>query len=384
MKTIRIISRLILGIVFIFSGFVKGIDPLGYAYKFTDYFVAFNMEALSVFSLPLSFIVSFLEFSIGAALLLGVFRKISSWLVLLFMCFFTPLTFYIAVANPVTDCGCFGDALIISNWQTFYKNIVLLIMAIIVFKGRYLVADSILKVRYGLFIIISIAYVSTVVWSYNYLPIIDFRPYKIGENIVEGMTVPEGAPSDVYRNVYFYKNKNTGKAEKFNDDNYPWQDTINWEFESMDDPILVSKGYEAPIHDFFIETNEGEDVTDYFLEDDNYSFMLVTYNLEKSSIKNQEKINNLADWALSEGYNFICLTSSSENQQIEFKSTTGAPYEFLLADEITLKTIIRSNPGLILLKSGTIMGKWHHNNIPNVTELSDKILPEMNKKLNED
>jgi hypothetical protein len=376
MKIIRIISRLILGVVFIFSGFVKGIDPLGLSYKFTDYFVAFDIEILSSLALPLSFILSFLEFAIGAALLFGAFKKLSSQLVLIFMGFFAPLTLYIALTNPVTDCGCFGDALIITNWETFYKNIVLLLMAIIVFKGTIKSKQyntTSVKTSKSMFLLTVIGYAIAVTWSLNHLPIIDFRPYKIGKNIKEGMSTPENAPQDVYRNIYFYKNTKTGKIEKFDDNNFPWQDTLNWKFDSMDDPILVSKGYTPPIHDFFMETMDGDDVADYYLENENYTFIVVAYDLEKSNKKNQERLNNLAKWSFSEGYYFTCLTSSNEGVQNSFISNTGAPYQFLTGDKITLKTIIRSNPGLLLIKNGTILEKWHYNDIPIVSEISDNI-----------
>jgi len=376
MRTFILICRSILGIVFIFSGFVKGIDPYGLAYKFSDYFIALNLNFLSDFSLLFSFALSFFEIITGAALLFGVYKKLFPWLALIFMCIFTPLTLYIAIENPVTDCGCFGDALIITNWQSFYKNVILLIMAVIVLIGTGKEKDNIRRliiIQRSAFVLVLTLYFLSVAWSFNHLPLIDFRPYKVGINIKEGMTIPEGAPLDVYSNTYYYRNLKTGETKKFNDDNLPWQDTLNWAFDSMDEPVLVSKGYEPPIHDFYMETNEGDDVADYFLEDDNYTFLLVSYNLEKSNLNRQETINNLADWALSEGYNFICLTSSGESIQKEFKSKTGAPYEFLTGDEITLKTIIRSNPGLLLLKKGTILSKWHYNDIPGASEMEETL-----------
>lgn len=383
MKWLRNISRILVGLVFIFSGFVKGIDPWGGTYKITDYFYAFHLDFLVPLALPLSFILSFAEFAIGVGLLSGRFLRFFSWLALIFMSFFTPLTLYLALTNPVTDCGCFGDALVITNWQTFYKNIVLITLAIILFAGRRK-ADHPVKRKPGrvIFSGLIFAYIVLVTWSYNHLPIIDFRPYKVGVNISQAMEIPPDAPHDVYENNFYYRNKKTGEVKKFPEKDIPWRDSLTWEFQSMDQPVLVKRGYVPPIHDFSIQTPQGDDVTDYFLKDDNYTFMLVAYDLQKSSTKNQERINSLSKWAEAKGYNFICLTASLESEQQAFIGETGAPYPFLSTDEITLKTMIRSNPGLILTYKGTILDKWHYNDIPDSTAFREDILPEMNKKLN--
>lgn len=364
MKVIKHIARILIGITFIFSGFVKGIDPLGSSYKFTDYFNAMGLEWLLWAAFPLGVVLAFTEFTIGVALLFNVFVRFFSWLALLFMAFFLPLTFWIALKNPVTDCGCFGDALVISNWATFYKNVVLIILAIIVFINRKKMKPiSGKKLNYTFGGIFVAAYFFIVIYSYNHLPIFDFRPYKVGVNIPEAMTVPEDAPKDIYENIFYYKNKNTGKIKKFTEQNYPWKDTINWAFEKTESK-LIQEGYHPPIHDFTIESQDGENVIDFFMYDENYVFMLVAYDLSKTSTKSQDKINTLADWAMGNGMSFICLTSSLSDESQAFADETGAPYEFFNCDEITLKTIIRSNPGLVVLKNGTIVGKWHYNDIP--------------------
>jgi hypothetical protein len=374
MKLIKHIARILLGATFIFSGFVKGIDPWGSAYKFTDYFNAMGMEWFVWTAFPLGVLLSFAEFAIGVALFFNVFIRLFSWLGFIFMAFFLPLTLWIAIKNPVTDCGCFGDALVISNWETFYKNVVLMIFAVIVLVYRKNMDWKWFK-KPGLFlgIIITVAYFGIVIHSYNHEPIFDFRPYKVGVNIPEAMKIPEDAQREVYENTFYYKNKNTGKVEKFTEENYPWQDTVNWVYENMESKI-VQEGFVPPIHDFSIQTPEGEDVVDFFIHDDNYVFMLIAYNLEKSSRKPQEKINNLASWAVEKGFSFICLTSSLSHESEVFVAETGAPYEFFNCDEITLKTIIRSNPGLMVIKSGKIVGKWHHNDIPTPEEFAEKYL----------
>jgi len=364
MKAFGHLSRIVIGITFIFSGFVKGIDPWGSAYKFIDYFVAIGIEWLSWTAFPLGVLVAFAEFLIGVAMLFVINIRFFSWGALLFMMFFTPLTLWIAIANPVTDCGCFGDALVITNWETFYKNVVLIILSVVVFLQRKKLKPLLGKLDPALGYLVTGAYLVVAGWSYYHEPVVDFRPYKVGVNIVEAMTIPEDAPHDVYENIFYYRNKNTDEVKKFTEDNYPWQDTVNWVFDSMDEPRLISQGYRPPIKTFNVETRDGENIYDFFLFDEKYVFMLIAYDTNKSSRKNQQQINELANWALGEGYSFICLTSSLYADSDRFAEETDAPYEFFNADEIDLKTMIRSNPGLLVLKGGTIVAKYSRNEIP--------------------
>lgn len=374
MKVVKHFSRIVVGIVFVFSGFVKGIDPWGSAYKFTDYFNAMHLEWLIWTALPMGILLAFAEFAIGVALLSNIFMRFTSWLALLFMIFFTGLTLWIAIANPVTDCGCFGDAIVISNWETFYKNIVLILLTIIIFIYRNNMKGLPgKKAGYMLSIILAAVYAGFVVYSYNHLPVFDFRPYKVGVNIHEAMSVPADAPQDEYENIFYYVNNNTGEVERFTEENYPWQDTLNYSFHDLES-ILVQKGYEPPIHDFTIETPEGDDIIDFFLYADNYVFMLIAYDLSKSSLKSQEKINTLANWALGSEMEFICLTSSLPGDSEAFARENGAPYEFFNTDEITLKTIVRSNPGLMVVKDGIIVAKYHYNDIPSPEEFQQNFI----------
>ena len=374
MKLIKHIARILFGIVFIFSGFVKGIDPWGSTYKFTDYFNALGMEWLLWAAFPLGILLAFAEFAIGVAFLFNWWMRLFSWLGLAFMAFFTPLTLWIALKNPVTDCGCFGDALIISNWETFYKNLVFILFAIVVVANRSWFAKQVeTKIPVILSLLTFVVYFGIVSHSYNHLPIFDFRPYKIGINIPEAMTTPEGAPQEVYENIFYYKNKNTGEVKEFTEENYPWQDTANWAYDNMESN-LIQEGYEPPIHDFTIETPEGDNIIDFFTYDENYVFMLVAYDLSKSSTKSQETINTLANWALEQELSFICLTSSLQEESMAFAEANEAPYEFFNCDEITLKTMIRSNPGLLVIKDGNILGKWHYNDIPTPEEFQEEFM----------
>ncbi len=370
---IKHFARILVGITFIFSGFVKGIDPWGSTYKFADYFNAMGLGWLLWAAFPLGVLLSLAEFTIGVALLFNVFLRFFSWLALLFMLFFTGLTFWIALENPVTDCGCFGDALVISNWATFYKNVVLIVLTIIVFIWRKNMKRPFKRTRYTFAALFMAAYVSLVFFSYSHLPVFDFRPYKVGVNIPEAMVYPEDAPKDVYDNIFYYRNKNNGDVEKFSEENYPWQDTLNWEFERMESN-LVQEGYKPPVHDFTIETPEGENIADFFLYDENFVFMLVAYDLDKTNTSAQNEINQLANWALGNGMSFICLTSSLPDKAAEFAQENNAPYEFFNTDEITLKTMIRSNPGLVVLKKGTIVAKYHYNDIPTPHEFQENFM----------
>jgi hypothetical protein len=194
------------------------------------------------------------------------------------------------------------------------------------------------------------------------------------------MKTPKGAPTNVYKNTFYYRNLKSNKIKKFEDDNYPWKDSLNWKFESVDQ-VIVKKGYTPPIHDFVIQTPEGENVTDFFLQDDNYLFIVVAYDLSKSSTKNQKTLNELSNWAKDQGYKFICLTSSTGSVLEDFKARGIPAYDFYFGDEITLKTIIRSNPGLLLLKKGTILAKWHYNDFPTVQKMQNQIISEMKKRL---
>jgi len=359
-KLLAEICRYLLGVVFVFSGFVKAIDPLGGAYKILEYLRSFGQDWLAAVDLPMSFVQAALEFTVGICLLLGVYRQRTTLITLIIMLFMTPLTLYIAIKNPVTDCGCFGDALVITNWQTFYKNIVLLVAAIVV-ALNYRKITPIFSHR---------AYTSAVVWTYafiigftfhNYysLPIFDFRPYKIGANIPELMKIPEGAPTDEYEIALIYKKD--GKEQEFTLDNYPKDGT--WEFVNQKS-TLIKKGFEPPIHDFSIIDSNEDDITQTILSDTSYTFLLISTDFSAASDINASKINAIYEYAKKLNYNFYGFTSSTSDVIEDSRKSTGAEYPICTGDKTTIKTIIRSNPGLMLIKAGTIINKWADNNIP--------------------
>lgn len=367
MKQLINICRYLLAALFIFSGFVKGVDPLGFAYKLDDYFKAFNADFFEPLSLALSFILCAAELFIGLILLFGVRLRLAVWGAFLFMIVFTPLTFVLAIFNPVHDCGCFGDAIKLTNWETFYKNIIFLAAAVVLLKGRSQLSQRF----YGLqeivmfIVLLAIAFLPPYI-GYSRLPLFDFRPYKIGVNIPEAMMVPDGAPSDIYKTTLYYKKD--GVVKEFSETNIPWQDTT-WRYVDAKSE-RIKKGYTAPIEDFNLQTTRGKDITDSILSYPRYYFLVVSYRLDKTNIKSVDKLNELYFKAKSLGYGFACVTNSAQNEIDAFMANTGAVYPFLNADGIMLKTMIRANPGLILMNKGTVIGQWHYNRIPSAEYFS--------------
>ncbi|MDR1673316.1 MAG: DoxX family protein [Bacteroidales bacterium] len=371
MKAVVHISRILSGIVFIFSGFVKGVDPLGYTYKIEDYLMAFGVPSLSSLAFPVSVLLCAAEFVIGVSLILRLRMREVAWAVLLFMALFTPLTFVLALTNPVTDCGCFGDALILTNWQTFFKNIPLLAMAIIVFAWRKKFAPVYAPfTEWCCVAAIALTMVGISAYGYRHLPLLDFRPYHVGADIPQGMTVPEGMPADQYKSTFFYEKD--GVVKEFGEQDFPWDDST-WMYKDARH-VLVQKGYQPPIHDFSITaTGTGADITDEVLAED-YVFLLIAYRLDQSNVAALHKANEIADFCRENGYGFYCLTSSLQEEAGEMKSAQGLSYDFCHTDGVTLKTIIRSNPGLVLLHRGTVIGKWHFNDMPTAKELTPNLL----------
>lgn len=361
LKTATELSRLIVGITFLFSGFVKAVDPLGFTYKIQDYLISFNLTELFPLALTAAIILVVFEFLIGVFLLLGIFRKPTVILAALFMAFFLPLTLWIALKNPVKDCGCFGDALIISNWDTFYKNIVLSVC--VVFLLLYY------KKITPLFTLKSawLAGVFSVVFAFSFaiynvvkLPVFDFRPYHIGANIPENMYI-DPSKADVVENVFIYS-KN-GEEKEFTEENYPWNDST-WTFVSMETKI-VKEGEKPKIEDFQIsDLLSGEDITQQILSDANYNFLMVAYSLQDMCEKNLDDFKKAAGFAQNNDLNFYCVTSSPADYIGEWSEKNNIDFPFAHADERVLKTMIRSNPGLMLLQNGNVINKWDDSQIP--------------------
>ncbi len=369
MRYIRLISRIILGIVFIFSGFVKLVDPLGSAYKFADYFNAFRLGFLEFTALPLGIFLAAFELVLGIILILGYRRRIVFLVTMWFISFFTLLTFILAIFNPVSDCGCFGDALILTNWQTFFKNVVLMVFVLILFFHRKQEEDS--DHGFGEWLAVGVTFLMASAfsfWNFRHIPLMDFRPYDVGTVIAEGMEIPEGAPQDQYETSLVYKNKKTGKSESFTMENYP-KDTLLWEFGSSDSK-LIKKGYEAPIHDFAIMDEDGNNLADEILSDRDYSLVMISYKLSDSDHPSLQIAQGWSQLEILAGdFTFYAVTATPSAEVESISSALNLGYDFYAADEIMLKTMVRSNPGFILLKNGTILGKWGYRDFPAIEDL---------------
>ena len=370
-KWIVNICRFILGATFVFSGFVKAVDPLGTYYKIQDYLAAFGMQQLlpDIVPLLMSVLLAVLEFAVGMHLLLGIKRRFTTRLALLIMLVMTPLTLYLALTNPISDCGCFGDALVLTNWQTFGKNVVLLTCAIVLMITPWAMVRFLTKkMEWTLSNYCIVFALALAGYCLATLPIIDFRPYKIGNNIREGMEIPEGAKPTIF-DTRFIMEKD-GVKQTFTVDNYP---DSTWTFVSAE-TVVVEKGYEPPIHDFVMESLEtGEDITDEVLDDPGYTFLLITHRTEEADEGNIDLINELYEYCLENGYKFYALSSSSAEAIELWRDRTGAEYPFCIMDDITLKTMVRSNPGLMLIKGGVILNKWPSSQLPDEFDLTDKL-----------
>ncbi len=362
------ICRFLCAAVFLFSGFVKAVDPVGTQIKFQDYLAVVGMENTIPDMLLLfgAIGLAMFEFVLGIYFLFGIRRKFATVLLLLFMLVMTPLTLYLAIADPVEDCGCFGDAVKLTNWQTFYKNLVLLVCAVSLYRWSLRMLRFLTESTQWLVSLFSIVYILvTSIYSLRYLPIYDFRPYKVGVNIAKDMEIPEGAPRAEYETTFFLE-KN-GKVEEFTLENYP---DSTWKFIDSKS-VLIKPGFEPKIQNFSISTlADGDDITEDVLSYEGYTFLLIAPYLEKASDSSIDLINELYDYSQKYGYRFYCLTSSTGSAIDKWVDETGAAYQFCNTDATTLQTMIRSNPGLMLLKNGTIINKWSSVSLPDEYELT--------------
>lgn len=366
--TVVNVCRFVLAATFIFSGYVKAIDPLGTLYKLKDYAAAMSLNGL----LPdwvlvgVAIALGALEFALGVFMLFAVRRHVVSRITLAFMTAMTVLTLWIFVADPVKDCGCFGDALKLTNGETLLKNFVLIACAALVAwrptdMARFISRSNQWIVRYY-----TVAYiVITSVYCLYTLPIFDFRPYHVGTNIKQDMEIPEGAEQPEFESTFLLR-KN-GETREFTLDNYP---DSTWEYVDTR-TVQTKKGYEPPIHDFALTTcDTGEDITEQVLTKKGYTFLLVSPRLAVADDSNFGDIDQIYEYAEENGADFYCVTASANDEIERWRDLTGAEYHFCNADETTLKTMIRSNPGLMLLKDGTIIGKWSHNTLPQTDDLT--------------
>ena len=354
--------EILIGLVFVFSGFVKAVDPLGTKYKLIDYFGVLHLDFLSGFALPLSIILISIELLIGVMFLFNLLPRVALWLSTLLLAVFTPLTLFLAIKNPILDCGCFGDALHLTNWQTFWKNVIFDLVIIILWLN-YKSLSSRLKIKTQWLASLTALLVIIMFQIYNllYLPIIDFRPYKVGVDLKKELEKQDEATE--YKSVLIYKNIQTGEVKEFDEDKVPWEDT-NWVWQDTK-TIVIKKGNGSGIHDFFFYNQEGEDITDSLLSIDEPVLLIISPNLEEANDEGLAKVMALAKEFPSRYYPIAYFATGSTEKEIRsFENRFNNYYvEFLSADETMLKTIVRSNPGIVVLKSGKIVAKssFRHN-----------------------
>jgi uncharacterized membrane protein YphA (DoxX/SURF4 family) len=421
LRFITDLARYAVGILFIFSGIVKANDPLGFSYKLEEYFEEFAKLGQYVgflepffhlcyeYALPQAIFIVILEVVLGVGILVRYRVKLMSWLLLLLIVFFTALTFASAYFGIVKTCGCFGDAIPLTAWESFYKDLILLILILIIFFRQKSISLSetnindfvlaalgllvMLKMSHGLdwyfpfnftlgvFILFfgirlvehikAPLYVTALsfltmgfftFYTYSYLPVRDFLAYAEGKSIAEGM---KGVP-DKLKYYYILKNKATGELEEF--EKFPENYQEKYEYVEAR-TVVVEKGVEPAILDFSIITADGEDLTDDFLSFENYTFFWISYDLDQSLIQVQPRANDLAKALMEEGHRFVGLTASVPSKTLEFKQAHNTPYEYLYCDQTVLKTIMRSNPGLMLIREGVVIAKWHANDLPSIDQL---------------
>ncbi|MBI1286493.1 MAG: DoxX family membrane protein [Flavobacteriales bacterium] len=421
MKLITDIARYFVGVLFIFSGIVKANDPLGFSYKLEEYFEEFAKLGEYVgflepffhfcheYALPQAIFIVILEVVLGVAILVRFRTRLVAWLLLLLITFFTILTFSSAYFGIVKTCGCFGDAIPLTAWESFYKDVILSVLIIIIFVRQKQISISetgvndfvlaaigslvMLKLSYDLewffpFWFVTITFtvfflvrlvdhikapmittgLATLAMSfftfytYSYLPVKDFRAYASGKSITEQM---QGIP-DKLKYYYKLRDKETGQEKEF--EKFPENYQERYEYVDSRTEVL-EKGIEPKIMDFSIMTAEGEDLTEDFLESEHFTFLLISNDLTKAVEQPQKRINELAHALQERGYRFVGLTASTPETAVEFAQRNGNPFNYLFCDQIVLKTIIRSNPGLMLIKDGKIYGKWHYNDLPELQVL---------------
>lgn len=370
-------SRIFVGVLFIFSGLIKANDPLGFGYKLEEYFEVFHTTFLNDYSVVISIFICALEVIFGAALLIGYRGRQIAWGLLLLIIFFTFLTFWSAAFDVVRSCGCFGDAIPLTPWQSFSKDLILLVFILVIFVHREKIRPLIKgrAMDAAIFIVVLFSF-GFGLFTYNFLPVVDFLPYHKGANLPAYMKVPPGAAQDEYEITYTLKNKKTGETKKMSDKEYLkteiWKDT-SWEIQGEPENRLVKQGYQVKIKDLRISDNQGTDYTTEIIENPYYNLVIVAYNLGRTNEKGIGDLNALAVNA-AENYNIrtVLLTSASAETAEAFSKKHKLVMETFFADGVPLKSMVRANPGLLLLRNGVVINKWHYHHLPSYQELEEK------------
>ena len=371
------VAQILVGLLFIFSGLVKINDPLGFSYKLQEYFEVFHITFFNSFAVAIAVILCSLEIILGFALLIGVRPVKVAWGLLLLIIFFAFLTFYSAFFKVVETCGCFGDAIPLTPWQSFSKDLVLLLLILLLFFNRTRIKPLFnAKTGDSLLILITIVAVGFGLFTYNFSPVVDFLPYKIGANVLDEMKTPPGAQPDQYEITYNLKNKKTGETKVMTNTDYLktniWKDN-NWEVIGNPGRKLVKVGFTPKIRDLAIQDAQGNDYTKELLSNPFYNLIIVAYDLSETDTEAVNRLNALAI-NLTQNYNIrtVLLTSNSAKSAEAFSKEHHLLMEIFYADEVPLKSMVRANPGILLLKNGTVINKWHYHSIPKYDVLVKK------------
>lgn len=371
-------SRFFVGVLFIFSGLIKANDPSGFGYKLQEYFDVFHLSFLNGAATGIAILLCTLEIVLGALLLLGFWSRRVAWGLLLLIIFFTLLTFVSAAFKVVTSCGCFGDAIPLTPWQSFSKDLVLLVLIVVIFVNKDLIRPIFKKesTQRNIAIVITLLSLGFGIFTYNVLPVIDFLPYKVGAHIPSLMVIPPGEKPDEFEIMYHLKNKKTKAEKDMSDKAYLkteiWKDD-NWEIVGEPKKRLVKKGFEPKIKDLIITDASGTDYTKELIENPYYNLIFVAYDLKNADEKAIGKLNALALNATQQfNIRSVLLTSNSAQDAEVFIKKNNLFSEVFYADAVPLKSMVRANPGILLLRNGVVVNKWHYHNVPTFDQLSRK------------
>ena len=382
------VARVLVGGLFIFSGFIKANDPLGFSYKLEEYFEVFKgdtglglFESMAHMALPFAILICFSEMALGVMLLVGFKRELTLWLLFAQIAFFTFLTFYSACYNKVTHCGCFGDFLKLRPWESFWKDVALMILITLLFAGKENINPPMAPMISHALLVVGIALsLWFPIYAYRNLPPIDFRAYAPGMNIRKNMEKGEGYKDPVYQSMLVYENLKTGELKELNQDDFMkskiWEDTLNWKWHATDNKLIAEAVNPPLITDFTVNDALGNNLTDSLLNDKGYSVWIIMHQLDKTTTdaKVMAQIMDFVKLAGQDGIKVHGFTSSSVEEIEKFKKANGFDFPVYIADNIVLKTMIRSNPGFMLMKEGTVITNWHYRNMPVYSELKGKFI----------
>lgn len=362
MKTVLNLFRIIVGVLFIFSGLIKANDPLGLSYKMDEFFEVLHLTFLSPASLAFSVIMNVFEIIAGVAVLLGYRMRLFSFLLLLLICFFTFLTGFALFSGKIRECGCFGDCIKLTAEQTFWKDIALLVMILVIFFYRRRIQPLFSKAPAVAIMLISLLLAVGIQWyTLSHLPFIDCLPYKVGNSIPEQMKLPPGAKPDVYETVLIYE-KN-GQRKEFTMETYPWEDST-WKFVDRKDKLVQKGNAEPAIKDFILTDFDKVNQTQAILQEPKPVYFFLVLNTAKAGSGWETRLEALQKRFGSGEVAIYGVTASSKEAVDAFKAKHGLQFPFVQMDGTAIKTAGRSNPCLLLLEKGIIKGKWHYNDIP--------------------